>query len=175
MRRKKQVEDKGAEKSLLSEWVSESGMKEIDGWIKKYPDNQRQSAVMSTLRVLQEEQGYLTEAMMDAAADYLKMPSIAVYEVASFYTMYETAPVGRHTINVCTNISCQLCGSKEIVKYLENKLSIKLGETTSDGRYTLRGVECLAACAAAPMMQIDKQYHENLTPESVDSILDTYS
>ena len=150
-------------------------MHEIDAWVAKYPLNERQSAVMGALMIVQEEQGYLTSEAMDAVAAYLDMSPIAVYEVATFYTMYERSPTGRHVLNVCTNISCLLRGSSEIVKKLENKLQIKVGETTSDGRFTLRSVECLGACVNAPMMQINKNYHENLTPETLDSLLEEYS
>lgn len=158
----------------LRQFVSPDGIKEIDKWIAKYPEDERQSAVMSALMVVQEEHGFLTEAMMDAVALYLHMPAIAVYEVASFYSMYEHKPTGRHLINVCTNISCLLKKSSEVVEHLEKKLSIKLGETTTDGRFTLRSVECLGACVNAPMMQIDKDYHENLTPDKIDTVLETY-
>lgn len=164
----------GLSKSL-SEFLSSERLQEVDEWIAKYPAEQRQSAVMSTLRIVQEVHGYLTQDMMNAVAAYLNMPPIAVYEVASFYTMFETKLVGEHLINVCTNVSCQLRGSSEIVSHIEQKLKIKVGETTSDGRFTLRAVECLAACVNAPMMQIDKQYHENLTVETIDSILASYS
>jgi NADH-quinone oxidoreductase subunit E len=159
---------------LLRQFISATGMDDVDHWISKYPAEERQSAVMAALRIAQEEIGYLTPEIMDAIADYLNMPPIAVYEVASFYTMYEHKPIGRHLINVCTNISCKLCGSSQIVKHLQKKLGIKLGETTSDGRYTLRAVECLGACVNAPMMQIDKDYHENLTNEKIDKVLEQY-
>lgn len=162
-----------SEKTLLQYMTAEQ-MQDIDQWIAKYPSNQRQSAVMSTLRIVQEAHGHLTPELMDAIAAYLQMPAIAVYEVASFYTMYEHQPVGKHLINVCTNISCQLRNSKEIVNYLEKKLEIKLGETTDDGRFTLRSVECLGACVNAPMMQVDKDYHENLTTDSIDKVLEQY-
>lgn len=158
----------------LSQFISSEGMKEVDQWIAKYPEKEKQSAVMRALMVVQEEQGYLTEEAMNAVATYLGMPPIAVYEVASFYSMYERAPIGRHLINVCTNISCKLCGSSEVVAYLEKKLGVRLGQTTPDGRYTLRAVECLAACVNAPMMQVDKDYHENLTPEKIDEVLEQY-
>jgi NADH-quinone oxidoreductase subunit E len=108
---------------------------------------------------------------MDAVAEYLNMPAISVYEVATFYSMYELAPVGRHKICVCTNISCMLCGSDEIVAHLENTLGIRLGETTPDKRFTLKEVECLGACCGAPMFQIGHTYYENLTPAKVDEIL----
>lgn len=161
-------------KSLV-ELLSPERMQEVEEWIQKYPSDQRQSAVMSVLRIVQEVYGSLTVEAMDAVADYLQMSRIAVYEVASFYTMYETQPVGRHVVSVCTNVSCQLRGCNVITEHLERKLKIKLGETTPDGRFTLRGVECLAACVNAPMMQVDKQYHENLTTESVDKLLESYS
>jgi len=159
---------------LLYQLVSSAAIDEINQWIAKYPVDEKQSAVMSALRIVQEEHGYLTAELMDAVADYLDMPAIAVYEVATFYTMYERKPVGRHLVNVCTNISCKLSGSAEVVGYLEKKLAIKLGQTTTDGRYTLRAVECLGACVNAPMMQVDKDYHENLTTEKIDNVLEQY-
>ncbi|MDH5436288.1 MAG: NADH-quinone oxidoreductase subunit NuoE, partial [Gammaproteobacteria bacterium] len=111
---------------------------EIDKWVAKYPADQKQSAVMAALQIAQDaNNGWLTTGMMDAIADYLGMPEIAVYEVASFYSMYELKPVGRHKICVCTNISCMLCDSEKVVGHLENKLGIKLGETTKDGKFTL--------------------------------------
>ncbi|MEW7978146.1 MAG: NADH-quinone oxidoreductase subunit NuoE [Candidatus Sedimenticola endophacoides] len=146
---------------------------EIDSWIAKYPEQWRQSAVMAALRIVQDANGgYLTEALMDQVAAYLDMPAIAVYEVATFYSMYELKPVGRHKVCVCTNVSCMVNGSDKIVDHMEQKLGIKLGETTEDGRYTLKEVECLGACGGAPMFQIGTKYYENLTPELVDSILD---
>lgn len=159
---------------LLCQLISTSGIAEIDQWIAKYPPDQKQSAVMRALMIAQEEHGYLNPALMDAVAEYLEMPPIAVYEVATFYSMYEHKPIGRHLINVCTNISCQLRGSAEVVNYLEDKLAIKLGGTTKDKRFTLRSVECLGACVNAPMMQVDKNYHENLTKESIDHLLEQY-
>jgi len=159
---------------ILHQFMPEKRMHEINQWIAKYPEDQRQSAVMSTLMIVQEEHGYLTATLMDAIADYLDMAPIAVYEVASFYTMYEHQPVGKHLVNVCTNISCLLRGSAGVMTHLEKKLGIKVGETTDDGRFTLRSVECLGACVNAPMMQVDKDYHENLTAESIDAVLEQY-
>ncbi len=128
---------------------------------------------MSALRIVQNQnRGFLTTDLMDAVAEYLDMPPIAVYEVATFYSMYELEPVGRHKICVCTNISCMLRGSDEIVAHLENRLGIKLGQTTADGRVTLKEVECLGACVEAPMFQIGETYHGNLTAEKIDKILD---
>lgn len=154
--------------------LSKKAIGEIDHWISKYPSDCKQSAVMSALMIAQDELGYLTTELMDAVAAYLEMPNIAVYEVASFYSMYKLEKQGRHQINVCTNISCLLRDSDKVVKHLEKKLKIKMGETTNDGRFTLRSVECLGACVNAPMMQVDKDYHENLTAEKIDAVLDEY-
>lgn len=158
----------------LKDLLSAEQIAEIDKWIAKYPKGNQKSAVMSALMIVQDKYGYLTDELMNAVANYLNMPHIAVYEVATFYSMYSLKPVGRHTINVCTNISCKLKKSHEIVKYLEKKLEIKLGQTTEDNKFTLKEVECLGACVGAPMMQVDKDYHENLTPEGIDALLERY-
>ncbi|MCK4863989.1 MAG: NADH-quinone oxidoreductase subunit NuoE [Gammaproteobacteria bacterium] len=153
--------------------LTDASLKEIDVWIAKYPADKKQSAVMSALRIAQDQnRGFLTEDLMDAVAEYLDMRPIAVYEVATFYSMYELEPVGKHKICVCTNISCMLCGSDKIVDRLTSKLGIKLGETTTDGRFTLKEVECLGACVNAPMLQIGDTYYENLTEEKIDQVLD---
>lgn len=146
----------------------------IDHWLAKYPPDQRQSAVLAALREVQHEHGgWLTTAHMDAVADYLGMPRIAVYEVASFYSMFETRPVGRHSVSICTNVSCMLRGADDLVRHVEQRLGIRLGETTPDGRIYLKPEEeCLAACCGAPMMMIDHVYHERLTPAEVDRLLD---
>jgi NADH-quinone oxidoreductase subunit E len=153
--------------------ISEKSRLEIDSWIAKYPADQKQSATMAALRIVQDQNGgWLTTELMDAVARYLDIPPISVYEVASFYSMYEHKAVGKHKICICTNISCLLCGSDKLVSHLQTKLGIKLGETTSDGKFTLKEVECLGACVGAPMLQIGQHYYENLTPEKIDSILD---
>ncbi|MDH5600746.1 MAG: NADH-quinone oxidoreductase subunit NuoE [Gammaproteobacteria bacterium] len=153
--------------------LSEATLKEIDTWINKYPEDKKQSAVMSALRIAQDQnRGFLTEDLMDAVAEYLDMRPIAVYEVATFYSMYELEPVGKHKICVCTNISCMLCGSDTVVGHLSKKLGINLGETSADGRFTLKEVECLGACVNAPVMQIGNTYHENLTEEKIDQVID---
>ena len=146
----------------------------IDSWVAKFPAERSRSAVLAALTEVQHEnQGYLTTPLMDAVAAYLGLPTIAVYEVASFYSMYETAPCGRNNVAVCTNVSCMLRGSDEIVSHIESKLGIKTGESTADGRIFLKPEEeCLAACCGAPMMQVNHVYYENLTIERVDSILD---
>jgi len=156
-----------------SDLLSAHARAEIDHWLARYPADRKQSAVLAALREVQHENGgYLTTELMDAVADYLDMPPIAVYEVATFYSMFELKPVGRHSIAVCTNISCMLRGSDTVLAYIEKKLGIKLGESTPDGKFYLkREEECLAACCGAPMMQVDHVYYENLTPEKVDQIL----
>ncbi|TVO62117.1 NADH-quinone oxidoreductase subunit NuoE [Spiribacter vilamensis] len=148
---------------------------EIDRWAAQFPDTAagRRSAVIPALHIVQHNSGWLPRARMDAVADFLGMPPARVYEVATFYGMFEVEPGGRHRVNICTNISCMLRGSDEIVEHVEKKLGISLGETTSDGRITLkREEECLAACRSAPMMLVDEVYHTDLTPEKIDRILD---
>ncbi len=158
-----------------SDLLSAHARAEIDHWLTRYPADQKQSAVLAALREVQHENGgYLTTVLMDAVADYLEMPPIAVYEVASFYSMYELKPVGRHNIAVCTNISCMLRGGDTVLAYIEKKLGIKLGESTPDGKFYLKKEEeCLAACCGAPMMQVNHVYYEQLTPEKVDQVLDS--
>ena len=157
------------DKSILSDHAIEV----IEHWLAKYPADQRQSAILAALQEVQHEnQGFLTTELMDAVADYIGMPRIAVYEVASFYSMFETKEVGRHSVSICTNISCMLRGSDQIVEHVERSLGIKVGESTEDGRIFLkREEECLAACCGGPMMMVDHVYHENLTPAKVDEIL----
>ena len=146
--------------------------REIDRWIAKYPPEQKRSAVMAALRIAQEQNGWLSTELMDAVADYLDMDKISVYEVATFYTMYDLQPVGKHKISVCTNISCMLRGSDKVMEHLKKRLGVSPGETTTDGRFVFKEVECLAACAGAPMAQVNKTYYEDLTPEKLDTILD---
>lgn len=155
------------------ELINPESRREIDHWLAKHPADQRRSAVMAALRIMQEQNGgWLTTELMDAVAEYIGLQPIEVYEVATFYSMFELNPVGRHKIRVCTNISCMLRGSGEVVSHLESRLGIKLGETSADGRFTLQEVECLGACVGAPMFQLGKTYHEQLTPEKIDAILD---
>lgn len=148
---------------------------EIREALGRYPEDQKRSAVQSALHAVQHENGgYLSIPLMDAVADYLELAPIEVYEVATFYSMLETEPVGRNSVSVCTNISCMLRGGDEILAHIEGRLGIRRGESTPDGRVYLKcEEECLAACAGAPMMMVNHVYHENLTPEKVDEILDS--
>lgn len=146
--------------------------REIDEWLLRYPPEQKRSGVFFALRRVQEENGgSLTVGLMDAVAAHLGMPKIAVYEVAAFYTMYHLKPVGKHVVEICTNISCMLNGAEEILEHVKEKLKVDLNETTTDGQFTLKEVECLGACVAAPVCQIGKDYHENLTKEKIDKLL----
>jgi NADH-quinone oxidoreductase subunit E len=146
----------------------------IDHWVAKFPPERKRSALLQGLTAAQEQNGgWLDDALITAVAKYLGVPPVWAYEVASFYSMYDRAPVGRHKVAVCTNISCWLNGAEDIVRHCERKLGVKLGESSADGRVFLkREEECLAACAGAPMMVVDGHYHENLTPAKVDEILD---
>ncbi|MCF6764305.1 NAD(P)H-dependent oxidoreductase subunit E [Thiotrichales bacterium 19S3-7] len=156
-------------KNIFSEDIE----RKLHHWVKKYPEDQKCSAVIPALHILQDYHGgYLTVDLMDSLAVYLEMPNISVYEVATFYSMYDLKEVGRHKLNVCTNISCMLNGAKDIIHHIEKRLGIKPGETTADGRITFREVECQGACCGAPMLEVDKQFYENLTPEKVDQIID---
>jgi NADH-quinone oxidoreductase subunit E len=154
--------------------LSEHTRAEIDHWIAKFPPGRQRSATIAALRAAQEQNnGFLTPELMNAVAEYLNLPSIQVYEVASFYSMFELHPCGRHHVSICTNISCMLRGAEDLVAHAEQKLGIRVGESTADGRILLkREEECLAACSGAPMMMVDHVFHEHLTPEKVDQVLD---
>ncbi|HNR91813.1 MAG TPA: NAD(P)H-dependent oxidoreductase subunit E [Dokdonella sp.] len=154
--------------------LSEHTRAEIDHWIAKFPLGRQRSASLAALRFAQEQNdGHLTRELMDGVAEYLRLEPIQVYEVATFYSMFEVRPCGRHHVSICTNISCMLNGAEDLVAYTERKLGIKLGESTADGRIFLkREEECLAACTGAPMMMVDHVFHENLTPARIDAILD---
>lgn len=156
--------------------LSEQAKAKIESWVLKYPPEQRQSGVLYALTVAQQEnKGYLTENVMDAVAEFLNMPPIAVYEVASFYTLFELSPVGKHIISICTNISCMLCGCEELIAHLKDKLGIGLNETTPDGLFTLKEVECLAACGGAPVLQVKGKYYERMNLEVLDDLLEELS
>lgn len=145
----------------------------IDHWNLRYPPEQKRSGVFEALRLVQEENGgYLTTPLMDAVADYLSMPRVAVYEIATFYTMFYTKPVGKHILSVCTNISCSLSKADELVAHIKERLKIGLNETTADGKITVEEVECLGACVSPPVCQVGKKYHVNMTKEKLDQLLD---
>ncbi len=146
----------------------------IDVWIKKFPEDKKQSALIAALFIAQEQnKGSLTDDLVAAVADYLEIPRVTAQESATFYSMYEHKSVGKYKICVCTNVSCMLCGSDEIVKHLKDKLGIDFKQTTQDGKFTLKEVECLGACVNAPVFQINGDYHENLDTTKVDSILES--
>ena len=143
--------------------------------MKRYPEGKQKSAILPILHIAQAEfDGWLSPSVMDYVATILNIQSIEVYEVATFYSMFNLKPVGKCVIEICRTGPCWLMGSDDIIAYLEKKLGIKAGETTADGMFTLKGVECLASCGTAPMMQIGQQYHENLTLEKVDTVLNDY-
>jgi NADH-quinone oxidoreductase subunit E len=154
--------------------LSDATRAEIDHWVAKFPPGRQRSATIAALRAAQEQNhGFLTPALMNAVAEYLHLPPIQVYEVASFYSMFELHPCGRHHVSICTNISCMLRGAETLVAYAERKLGIRLGESTPDGRILLKQEEeCLAACTGAPMLMVDHVFHEHLTPEKLERILD---
>lgn len=157
-----------------SHLLSEHVRAEIDRWTARFPPEGRQSAVLQALVAVQHENGgWVSTELMDATADYLGLSRIVVYEVATFYSMIETEPVGRHSVSICTNISCMLRGADELVEHVEARLGCRRGESTADGRIFLKQEEeCLAACCGAPMMQVDHVYYTDLTPQRVDEILD---
>ena len=147
---------------------------EIEHWKGRFPEDRQRSAVISALHAVQHENlGFLTAEQMNAVAEYLELPTIQVYEVATFYSMFQTKEVGRNEVAICTNVSCMLRGADDIVEHVEKKLGVKLGESTEDGRIFLKQEEeCVAACCGAPAMMVNHKYHENLTKEQVDEILD---
>jgi NADH-quinone oxidoreductase subunit E len=144
---------------------------EIDHWVHKFPAGRQASAVIPALTLVQDQEGYLSEGMMNAVADHLSMPYIAVYEVATFYSMFHLEPSGKHQLEICTNISCMLSGCNKIVDHLKDRLEIGFNETTQNGLFTLRSVECLGSCGTAPVMKLGKDYLENLTVEKIDALL----
>ncbi|MEO5377794.1 MAG: NADH-quinone oxidoreductase subunit NuoE [Magnetococcus sp. DMHC-6] len=160
------------EKSHTTPQFSDEALREIESIYKKYPENRRQSALMPILYLAQKEfGGWLSSEVLAYVAKIMEIPPARVYEVATFYTMYNLKPVGKYHIQVCTNISCWLCDSDAIMKALIEKLQINPGENSTDGKFTLKEVECLGACVNAPMMQINDDYHEDLTPEKVSEII----
>ena len=153
--------------------LSSESLALIDAEVAKYPADQRQSAVMGALRIAQTEQGWLRPELIEYVAHYLEMPPIAAYEVATFYNMYDTQPVGRHKITVCTNLPCALMGANEIAEHLKKRLGIGFGETTEDGRFTLKEGECMGACGDAPvLLHNNKRMLCAMTPDKLDKLIE---
>ena len=149
---------------------------QIDVWRAKFPTEQPRSAVIMALRVVQQEQGWLSDQALDAVANYLSVPIVEVSEVVSFYSMYRRQPVGRHVIAVCTSLSCHLCKASNLLAHLKQRLGIGPGETTEDGLFTIEIAECLAACGGAPAVLVnDGEYHEYMNIEKLDALIDTLS
>lgn len=150
-------------------------LEKVETIIKRYPEGRHKSALIPVLHIAQAEfGGWLSAPVMDYVASILKIQPIEVYEVASFYSMFNLQPVGKCLIEVCRTSSCWLCGAEDIIDHIENKLNIKVGETTPDGMFTLKAVECLGSCGTAPMMQVGADFHENLTIQKVDTLLDKF-
>ncbi len=157
----------------LINMVSAEVIAKLEKVVAKFPADKKRSAILEGLHILQDNNGgYLTDELQIALADYLGVSKVDVFEVATFYIMYERSPVGRHKLHLCTNVSCMLNGAYDLLKHIENRLGIKVGETTKDGRITLKEVECQGACAGSPMLEVDKVFHENLTIATVDKIID---
>lgn len=158
----------------MSYELSDHVRQEIEHWKARFPEDRQRSAVISALHAVQHENhGFVTAEQMNAIAEYLELPSIQVYEVATFYSMFQTREVGRNEVAICTNVSCMLRGADDLVEHVEKKLGVKLGESTDDGRIFLKKEEeCIAACCGAPAMMVNHKYYENLTPEMVDEILE---
>lgn len=153
--------------------LSAEVIEKIDYELTKYPADQRKAAVMSALRIVQEERGWLSKESISEVAEYLRIPAIAAMEVATFYNMYDLSPVGKYKITICTNISCMLRDSDAIVEHLQHKLGVGFNELTPDGKFCLKEGECMGACGGAPLMLVNNHtMHEFLTPEKVDEILE---
>jgi NADH-quinone oxidoreductase subunit E len=154
--------------------LTPDSLRKIDREIAKYPPERKQSAVMSALIIAQDEKGWLSPEVMDFVAQYLGMPSVAVYEVATFYTMYNLKKTGRHKLTICTNLPCGLQGALDAVDHLQEKLGIGFNQTTPDGRFTLKEGECMGACAMAPVLLVNnKRMHDYMTHEKLDQLIDS--
>lgn len=153
--------------------LSPEALAKIDRAAAKYPPEERQSAVMAALTIAQDEKGWLSPETMDFVARYLGMPPVAVYEVASFYTMYDLQPVGRHKLAICTNLPCALQGANVAADHLKRRLAVGFNETTADGRFTLREAECFGACGDAPVLLVNnKRMCCAMTPERLDALIE---
>ena len=158
---------------MLSPMLSTEALAKIDKALAKYPPQEKQSAVMAALTIAQDEKGWLATETMDFVAQYLEMPPVAVYEVASFYTMYDMKPVGRHKLTICTNLPCALQGATKTAAYIKQKLGIGFGETTADGRFTLKEGECMGACGDAPVLiRNNKQMLCAMSNDKIDKLIE---
>ena len=154
--------------------LTTDSLKRIDREVAKYPADQKKSAVMTALSIAQDEKGWLSNEVMDFVAQYLGMAPVAVYEVATFYTMYNLKPVGRHKLTICTCLPCGLQGSLAAADHLREKLGIDFNQTTPDGRFTLKEGECMGACAMAPVVLVNnKKMHDYMSNEKLDQLLDS--
>ncbi len=154
-------------------FLSSKILKKCEEWLKRFPEDKKRSAVIEILKIVQKENGgYLTEHLIEKVADYLNISRISAFEVATFYSMFELNEIGKYKVCFCISVSCMLCGSDELVEYTKKKLGINFNETTKDGKFTLKKVECLAACGGSPVALIGEKYYENLTPNKIDVILD---
>lgn len=152
--------------------LSAESIEKIEYELSKYPKDRRQAAVMSALRIVQMERGWLSKESISDVAKYLRIPEIAALEVATFYNMYDLEPVGQHKITICTNISCMLRGSDEIVEHLQHKLGVGFNEVTPDGKFCLKEGECMGCCGGAPLLHVNNsEMHEFLTTEKVDALI----
>jgi NADH-quinone oxidoreductase subunit E len=152
--------------------LSQESLAKIEREIAKYPEGQKQSAVMAALIVAQDEKGWLANETIEFVAGYLGMPAIAVYEVASFYNMYDLQPVGKYKLTVCTNLPCALSGGVHAADYLKKRLGIDFNETTPDGKFTLKEGECMGACGDAPVMLVNNKHMRCfMTPEEIEKLL----
>lgn len=154
---------------------SDESLALVQKMIRRYPEGRQKSALIPILHIAQAEfDGWLSPAVMDYVASLLNIQPVEVYEVASFYSMFNLKPVGKCTIEVCRTSSCWLLGAEDVIRHLEKKLNVTVGGTTSDGMFTLKSVECLGSCGTAPMMQVGAEYYENLTLEKVDTLLERF-
>ena len=153
---------------------SDSMMQQMNEVVKKFPQDKEKSALIRILHIAQAEYGWLSVPVMNKIAEFLKIHSIEVYEVATFYTMFHLQPVGKHVLEVCRTGPCMLVGSDQLIQHIENKLNIKVGETTSDGMFTLKTAECLGGCGYGPLLQCRNKYHEHLSIEKVDALIEQY-
>jgi len=154
-------------------YISNEILLKCNEWLKRFPDDKKRSAVIEVLKLVQNSNGgYLNEELISEVADYLNLPKIYAYEVATFYSMFDNEKVGKYKIYFCVSISCMLCGSDDLVNYVKNKLGIDFDETTNDGKFTLKKAECLAACGGAPAVLIGEKYYENVNFNIIDKILD---